>query len=148
MIIVDEASHRDIDSIATLLGALFAQEAEFSANAAKQKAGLKLILSDPTVGRIFLARENDVVIGMVNLLFSVSTALGQRVAILDDLIVTEAYRRRGLGKILMDAAIKFCRDQELARIVLQTDADNFVAQRLYESRGFVQSQMISYKKLL
>ncbi len=148
MIAIEEAKPGDINSLIELLELLFEQEVEFDADRAKQRAGLQLIVDDPCVGRILVAREEGVVVGMVNLLFTVSTALGKRVAVLDDLVVSDAARGRGLGKMLMDGATRYCSGHGLARISLQTDVDNFTAQRLYESRGFTRSSMISYKKIL
>ncbi len=148
MITIAEATPNDLDALAELLGLLFAQEAEFSPDSSLQAAGLKLILEDPAIGRIFVAHKVGVFVGMVNLLFTVSTALGKRVAILDDLIVSPEARGSGVGKLLMDAAIRYCAEHGCARITLQTDANNYTAQRLYESRGFVRSTMLSYKKIL
>ena len=148
MIIVEEAKQSDIDALVPLLGSLFAQEAEFNADPSKQAAGLKLILDDSSIGQILVARKDGIVIGMVNLLFTVSTALGQRVAILDDLIVSPSARGDGAGKRLMDAAISYCNERAFARVSLQTDVDNHLAQRLYESRGFVRSSMLAYRKIL
>lgn len=148
MISVTEATLDDLDALTELLGLLFAHEPEFSADPDKQKAGLKLILNDPNVGRILVARSEHRIIGMVNLLFTISTALGNRVAILDDLVVRETERSNGVGKMLMDAAIEFCAARDLARISLQTDFDNDRAQHLYESRGFARSTMIPYRRLL
>lgn len=148
MIIVATAKPSDIDFLVGLLESLFAQEAEFVVDTAKQKAGLSLIVNDAALGQILVARNDDIVVGMVNLLFTVSTALGKRVAILDDLIVAPTSRGKGVGTLLMDAAIGLCAERGLARISLQTDSDNYMAQRLYEFHGFMRSSMISYKKIL
>jgi GNAT superfamily N-acetyltransferase len=148
MITVDKAQQSDIDALVSLLGSLFAQEAEFSADPSKQAVGLKLILDDSSIGQILVARKDGILIGMVNLLFTVSTALGQRVAILDDLIVSPTARSNGVGKRLMDAAIQYCSEGGFARISLQTDFDNHLAQSLYESKGFVRSRMLAYKRIL
>jgi ribosomal protein S18 acetylase RimI-like enzyme len=148
MITVCDAKQSDIDALVSLLGYLFAQEAEFSVDPSKQAAGLKLILDEPAIGQILVARKDGIVVGMVNLLFTVSTALGQRVAILDDLVVNPATRGSGVGKILLDAALNFCNERGFGRVSLQTDFDNHIAQRLYESIGFVRSSMLAYRKIL
>lgn len=148
MITVDAAKHSDIDALVSLLGSLFSQEVEFSADPSKQAAGLKFILDDSSIGQILVARKEGIAIGMVNLLFTVSTALGQRVAILDDLIVSPSARGNGAGKQLMDAAISYCNERGFGRVSLQTDFDNHLAQRLYESRGFIRSSMLAYRKIL
>ena len=147
MIHIAEATSDDLDALTELLGLLFEHEPEFSANRAKQAAGLKLILDNPTVGRILVARKENLIVGMVNLLFTVSTALGKQVVILDDLVVGLSERGKGVGKMLMDAAIAYCVKHDFARISLQTDFDNYAAQHLYESRGFVRSTMIAYRKI-
>lgn len=148
MITIATAQPSDIDVLTGLLESLFAQEVEFTVATAKHKVGLSLILNDSALGQILVARNDDIVVGMANLLFTVSTALGKRVAILDDLIVAPTFRGKGVGKLLMDAAIGLCTERGLARISLQTDSDNFTAQHLYESRRFMRSSMISYKKIL
>ena len=147
MITITEAAHDDLDALAALLGLLFEHEPEFSADRSKQAAGLKLIIDHPKVGKILVARKENTVVGMVNLLFTVSTALGQPVVILDDLVVSSDERCKGVGKQLMDEAIQYCAEHGYARISLQTDFDNYSAQHLYSSRGFVRSTMIPYRKI-
>lgn len=148
MVTITEAKPEDLDAIATLLGVLFAQEHEFNVDLSKQRAGLKMILDNPAVGTIFVAREGDPIVGMLNLLFSVSTALGTKVAVVEDFVVSPASRGNGIGTALMDTALSFCESSQFARVMLVTDFDNHGAQRLYESRGFVRSSMVTYKKIL
>jgi len=57
--------------------------------------------------------------------------------VLHDLFVNPEYRRRGIGKSLMDKAKDFCREKGAARIDLATATDNFQAQSLYESLDYV-----------
>ena len=147
MIHIAEATSDDLDALTELLGLLFEHEPEFSADRFKQAAGLKLILDNPAVGRILVARKENLIVGMVNLLFTVSTALGKHVVILDDLVVSLTERGNGVGKLLMDAASSYCVEHNDARISLQTDFDNYAAQHLYESRGLVRSTMIPYRKI-
>ncbi len=45
-------------------------------------------------------------------------------------------RRRGVGRILMDAAEKWARDEGVELIYLETAEDNLIAQRFYEARGY------------
>lgn len=62
---------------------LFEQEKEFSADFVRQKIGLEMIVSDPAVGELLVAERPDKgVVGMVSLLYTVSTAIGGRVACL------------------------------------------------------------------
>jgi ribosomal protein S18 acetylase RimI-like enzyme len=85
---------------------------------------------------------------MANLLYTESTALGGRVAILDDMILLPEARGRGLGRRLIEAAIDTCRADGCRRITLHTDPDNYPAQTLYERTGFARSNMVIYKLAL
>lgn len=57
--------------------------------------------------------------------------------VLHDLFVDPAYRRGGIGRLLMNAASDYCRATGAARIDLATATDNTQAQALYESLGYV-----------
>jgi len=50
--------------------------------------------------------------------------------------VVEAWRRRGVGSVLMDAAEQWAREHELCLIGLETAQDNLAAQRFYAARGY------------
>lgn len=101
-----------------------------------------MIVGNPEVGAILVARNGEKILAMVNLLFSVSTALGERVATLEDMIVAPAARGSGLGSQLLDYAIHFARESGVKRITLLTDHDNFAAQRFYSKHGFNKSSMV------
>ena len=137
----ESASAADIPELCALLALLFAQEAEFRPDYAAQERGLAMLVGSPEKGRILVLREKERIVAMANLLFTVSTALGERVGILEDVIVRPECRGRGLGHALLDAVTAFAREQGLARLTLLTDADNARAQHLYEAHGFAPSGM-------
>lgn len=101
-----------------------------------------MIIGQPSLGRIVVARRNDRITGMANLLFTVSTALGGRVAILEDLIVRPEFRSHGIGTRLLRASLGLARESGCLRVTLLTDADNESAIRLYRRFQFEQSPMI------
>ena len=145
---IDIATPVDIPRLSGLLSILFSQEEEFSPDPEAQAGGLALIVGNPAAGTILVAREGDQVLGMVNLLFTVSTALGTKVALLDDLVVAPERRGAGIGTRLLKHAIAFAREQECKRITLNTDRSNLSARRFYEKHGFVTSNMIPLRLLL
>lgn len=140
------ATDEDIGRLSRLLEILFSQEQEFTPNAALQEAGLSAIISNPQVGEIMLAEADGKIIGMVSLLYTVSTALGARVAILEDMIVDPDFRGRGVGSRLLEYALRISRERECARVTLLTDAGNVGAHRLYERFGFSKSEMIPFRR--
>ena len=100
-----------------------------------------MILDQAQMGQILVAREGGCVLGMVNLLYTVSTALGGRVAWLEDVIVLPRLRGRGVGRALVQAALDHAQACGCRRVTLLTDADNGRAQHLYRSLGLVPSAM-------
>ena len=132
----------DIPQLCELLALLFGQEAEFAPDRNKQTAGLREIITHPEVGHILILREGGAVIAMVNLLFTISTALGGRVALLEDMIVHPAHRGSGAGSRLLQATVEFARCADCLRITLLTDRGNDTAQRFYQRHGFEPSAML------
>jgi GNAT superfamily N-acetyltransferase len=136
------ATPEDLPQLVALLGMLFSQEAELAPDAAKQARALAAILSEPTVGRVYVAREAGRVVAMASLLYSVSTAEGGLVASFEDLIVLPERRGRGIASALVGFVIAEARAQGVLRLTLLTDADNSRAQALYVKLGFVPSGML------
>ena len=138
---VREARDADVGEMVGLLGCLFKQEQDFSPVASKQRRALELILAQPAMGRLFVLTRGHSVLGMVSLLFTISTAEGGKAAWLEDLVVRPDHRYKGLGTRLLRAAIDWARKEGLTRITLLTDADNARARRLYLRQGFAASAM-------
>jgi len=142
------ATENDVPRCAELLGILFSQEHEFFPDAERQSRGVSIIIRNPEIGQIFVAEVDGVIQGMVMLLFTVSTFLGRKVALLEDMVVAPAWRSKGLGTLLINHAVDFARREGFGRITLLTDRDNESAQHFYSSKGFSESEMIVFRKLL
>jgi ribosomal protein S18 acetylase RimI-like enzyme len=137
----EPATAKDLPQLVELLGQLFAQEAEFSPDAGKQETALKMILADPKVGRVFVARDGSKVVAMASLLYTVSTAEGGKAALFEDLVVRPDFRQQGIGAKLLDYVIAQARAEGVLRVTLLTDMQNENAQLLYRKLGFVGSPM-------
>lgn len=135
------ATREELPQLVTLLGMLFSQEAEFSPDDAKQTRALEKILSDASVGTVFVAREEDRVVAMANLLYTISTAEGGTAALFEDLIVLPDCRGRGIASSLVEFVIGYARKQGVLRLTLLTDMHNERAQALYRKLGFTDSSM-------
>jgi GNAT superfamily N-acetyltransferase len=139
---ITPAHTSDIPALCALLDILFSQEADFKPNHEAQNRGLARIISSPEIGLIIVARQDSQVVGMANLLYTVSTALGDRVALLEDMVVSPGVRGAGVGSQLLEHAIQFARLNGCKRITLLTDRTNESAQRFYQRHGFGFSAMI------
>lgn len=136
-----EARRRDLPQLVALLGVLFAQESEFAPDAAKQRRALRMLLADPALGRIYVARRGALVLGTVSVLRSVSTAEGGPAGLLEDLVVRPEARGAGVGAALLAFAAERSRAGGLLRLTLLTERGNRNAQRLYRKVGFRFSPM-------
>ncbi|HEY9278176.1 MAG TPA: GNAT family N-acetyltransferase [Methylotenera sp.] len=139
---ITPAKTSDIPALCDLLSILFSQEVEFKPNHEAQCRGLARIISNPEIGLIVVARQENQIIGMVNLLYTISTALGDRVAILEDMVVSPNARGSGVGSSLLTQAIQFAQLSGCKRITLLTDSTNQSAQRFYQKHGFSFSAMV------
>ena len=137
----EAASAKDLPQLVELLRHLFEQEAEFTPDAAKQETALKMILADPRLGKLFVARDGRQVVAMASLLYTVSTAEGGKAALFEDLVVRPDYRKQGIAARLLEYVIAQARAEGLLRLTLLTDMQNESAQVLYRKLGFVGSPM-------
>jgi ribosomal protein S18 acetylase RimI-like enzyme len=74
--------------------------------------------------------------GFVQLYPTFSSLRMARALILNDLYVTVPYRRRGVARLLMDAARSFAETAGAVSLTLETQTDNAKARALYESLGY------------
>lgn len=139
---IEAAVPSDIPALNELLAELFSQEQEFTPNSEAQSRGLLMIINNPDAGVVLVIRQNEKIVGMVNILFTISTALGARVALLEDMIIASTSRGENIGKQLLTEAISLARGRTCKRITLLTDGSNNLAQQFYAKQGFIASNMI------
>ena len=142
------AQKKDIPELFSLLTQLFSQEKEFEVDEKKQTIALNKIIEDEKLGDIFVASKNGKIVAMVNVLYTISTALGNRVAILEDMIVDEGYRGQNIGSSLINFTLSHLKEHGFKRVTLLSDDDNFQAHKFYDRHGFSKSSMITFRKSL
>ncbi len=146
--LIEPATMEDLPALADLLFDLFSLESDFTPDRTKQLRGLRLILETPSRGRIFVLRRHGEILGMINLLFTISTAEGGAVIILEDLVIHRDHRGQGYGSRLLEHAIRYAKDKGFLRITLLTDRSDDVAIAFYRKHGFYASGMIPMRLLL
>jgi GNAT superfamily N-acetyltransferase len=145
---ITRAVTADIPDLCILLHDLFSREAEFEPDLEAQARGLAAVIDDPAVGDILVARDSGRVLGMINILYTVSTALGGPVAVFEDMIVSPHCRGEGIGSALLGRAIELAETKGCRRISLLADSDNEAAHRFYHRQGFSRSTMLTFRLLL
>ena len=141
-LLIEPATIDDLPQLADLLYDLFSHEADFVPNRENQLRGLRLILEQPNRGRIFALRNGTRMIGMINLLITISTAEGGFVLLLEDLVIHCDHRGQGYGSRLLEHALEYARSKNFLRITLLTDRMENRARGFYERHGFRQSGMV------
>jgi len=87
---------------------------------------------------IFLVQnEKAEALGFVQLYPTFSSIGAHRTWLLSDLFTAPAARGRGVGRLLMSTARDFALETGAKGLMLETATDNFIAQGLYESLGYV-----------
>jgi len=144
---IEPATLEDLPQLTELLLDLFTQEADFTPNSEKQLRGLRLIVEQPSRGRIFVLRSHNKIIGMINLLITISTAEGGFVLVLEDLVIHREHRQQGYGSRLLQYAVDFAKRKKFLRITLLTDRPA-EGRRFYTKHHFYESDMIPMRMLL
>lgn len=91
---------------------------------------------------LFVANIDEEYAGFVQLYPTFSSIAMKRAYILNDLFVSDAFRKRGVAKQLMTYAFIYAEDQNARYITLETNVDNVNAQALYEQMGMEIDQSI------
>jgi len=95
---------------------------------------------------IFVAEERNELIGFTQL-FPIFTSVSmKRTWLLNDLYVNEKARSMGAATKMLEAAKQFGIDTDSKWLILQTAADNFTAQKVYEKNGWVKETDFFYRK--
>jgi GNAT superfamily N-acetyltransferase len=144
---IESATFEDLPQLVDLLVGLFTPGGDFAPDRRKQEHGLRLILEQPSRGRIFVLRTDHAIIGMVNLLFTISTAEGGLVILMEDFIISPQHRRQGYGQRLLAHVVEFAQRKGFKRITLLTDKISAESQEFFHDNGFVFSKMIPMRRV-
>lgn len=134
-IIIEEATADDLPKMASLLKTLFAIEKDFTFDYAKQLSGITRLF-DYEGTDLLVARDEDNIVGMVTMQRLISSAAGDLIGQIEDLVVHEEYRKSGVGSRLINKMRFKAQTYGYKRIQLAADIDNDYALQFYTRRGF------------
>ena len=145
---VEPATIEDLPALTELVMNLFDASGDFTPDRIVQERGLQLILEQPSRGRIFVVRNSDQIFGMVNLLFTISTARGGFVILMEDVVIHPDHRGQGYGTMLVDYVVEFAKKKHFKRITLLTDRISEESQEFFKKMGFEHSNMIPMRRII
>ncbi|MFT3991231.1 MAG: GNAT family N-acetyltransferase [Luteolibacter sp.] len=145
---VEPATIEDLPALTELVMELFTGSGDFTPDRATQERGLQLVLEQPSRGRIFVVRNRDQIFGMVNLLFTISTARGGFVILMEDVVIHPQHRGQGYGSMLLNYVVDFAKQKQFKRITLLTDRISAASQSFFQKNGFDYSNMIPMRRII
>lgn len=145
---IEPATIEDLSALTDLVVDLLDLQDDFTPDPDLQEKGIRHILEEPARGRIFVVRAQDRIVGMANLLFTVSTAMGGFVLIMEDVIIHPDHRGQGYGALLVEAVVEFAREKDFKRITLLADKLSNDSQAFFQGHGFHYSSLIPMRLIL
>jgi ribosomal protein S18 acetylase RimI-like enzyme len=92
-------------------------------------------------------QPESIPVGFIQLYSMLSPANGSKATHVKELFVVPDYRNNGVALKLIEAAVKFAIENKSAFIQLKTVRDNLIAQKLFESVGFISQPALSESKV-
>jgi GNAT superfamily N-acetyltransferase len=135
------ATPEDSDAMLVLLNQLFGVEQYFCFDAPTQHRGLAMLLAS-SLARVFVAEAEGVVRGMATGQLVVSTAQGGLSVLVEDVVVDEGWRRRGIGTLLLAELQRWASSQGAGRMQLLADRDNETGLMWYRRHGWQHTNLI------
>lgn len=143
---IRRAKHSDISGMIRLLKVLFSIETDFVFAEGTQLRGLEMMLEDSTNRCILVAELNQQIVGMCTAQILVSTAEGGIVALIEDMVVEDAWRGQGLGQELLLSIESWAIERGVRRIQLLADRNNPRALEFYKRIDWKPTQMMCLQK--
>ena len=84
----------------------------------------------------WIAEVDDQAAGFLDLYLFPDIGHGRTIGLVNNLVVDERFRRRGLGESLLKEATAYCRAHDVIELHVWTEPDNAPALGLYERSGF------------
>lgn len=138
MLTVVPAQPDDTHAIATLMEELdrFYGGTQFEPLDERAQQIANMLFRDQPAAHVLLAKDDDRVVGFAAYSF-LWPAVGLTQSLyLKELYVSEASRRTGIGKLLMDTLIQVAEETGCSRVEWTTDKDNPLAIAFYKRHGY------------
>lgn len=134
-IICQEATDADLSSILALHKQLDLDGEEFL-SVEQARPILRKFESYPDY-RLYVATINNEVVGTFTLLIMDNLAhMGASSGIVEDVVVEEGLRGKGIGKVMMQFAMDLCREKGCYKVMLSSNMRREAAHRFYQDLGF------------
>lgn len=145
--VIRVARQDDIDEMARLLQYLFSHEDDFQYTLEHCHKALEILIADQQ-SRVIVAVRKNRVIGMCSGQQNISTAMGGKSLLVEDVVVNAQEQGMGVGTALLNNLAEWARNQGCKRMQLLADKTNKKALYFYQNRHWGTTQLICLKTLL
>ncbi|MEW6038830.1 MAG: GNAT family N-acetyltransferase [Pseudomonadota bacterium] len=146
-VVIRPARAGDVEALVGLLGTLFSIEADFAFDPDRSASGLALLIGSGT-DRVLVAEFEGRVIGMCSVQTLISTAEGGRAGLVEDMVVAEDFRGKGIGQRLLGEIERWAAEAGLTRLQLLADRANEPALAFYDRLGWQRTALVGLRKML
>jgi GNAT superfamily N-acetyltransferase len=105
---------------------------------------LRTLITDPSQGAVFIARQDGKAVGVANLDWKWSSLKGAKVGYLEDLFVDPDARGSGTADALIRICADRCRELGMPALLWATMPDNHRAQKVYNRSGAEAETLLEY----
>ncbi len=146
-IVAERARETDLGSIGSLLTELMnAMTGTEGFDLNKSVENCRSLIRDPSQ-YVLVARKGDAVLGFIHFSTRKTVIHPAPSGLIDELVVSRKYRRAGIGKLLMSAAVDKCRELGCCEVEVSTEKSNTRARRFYKSLGFEEDAVLLERQL-
>ena len=136
---VNEFATEYLDAVQQLVRLLSAEPLQFT------ETDFKALLASGN-SHLFLLQDENHIAGMATAgLYRSPTGMK---AWIEDVVVNEAYRRKGFGRMLTRHAIDYAKSQQPDLLMLTSNPSRIAANSLYQAIGFEQKETNVYRMKL
>jgi len=87
--------------------------------------------------KYFLAKDNNDIIGLCFLCVIPNlTRSGKSIGFIEHVIIDKNYRKKGIGKNLMEKVIEYAKECNCYKVIIQSGKERKIAHKFYEKIGF------------
>jgi GNAT superfamily N-acetyltransferase len=129
------AKPADVNAIVEMMRGYYAQDGYTFVEKEARAAALMLI-RDPHLGRLFVTCDGGRVVGYVAVALGFSFEYRGREAFVDELLIAQSHRGRGLGREALEVAEAYCREAGVNALHLEVERHRGTALELYRKLGF------------
>ena len=131
---VRRATQADVPALVELMRAFYA-ESHYPLDREWAASSLRTLIGRPDLGAGWLASDGTTPAGHAVLTVRYCMEFGALCGHIDDLFVAPAFRRRGVGRALLDALFAECGARACEAAQVEVGTDNEAALRLYAKFG-------------